>query len=64
MDDDTRALIAQLYTRIGMIMEDACVVALTIGARNEEERRATIADLVTASARISALIGAIQALDS
>lgn len=31
MDDDTAELIRQLYTRVGMAMEDASVIALTLG---------------------------------
>jgi len=62
MDDDTRDLIAQLCTRIGMIMEDTSVVALTISGRMDDERRAEIDDIKLAARQISALIEAVGAL--
>lgn len=62
MDDDTDELIAQICTRIGMIMEDASVVALTAGGLAGEERDAAIAVLANAAERITALVGAVKAL--
>jgi hypothetical protein len=32
MDEDTADLIRQLYTRVGMALEDAGLVALTLGS--------------------------------
>ena len=62
MDDDTSELIAQLCTRIGMIMEDASVVALTVGGLTVKERDDAIAALEAAAERISALVAAAKAL--
>lgn len=45
MDDETQELITLLCTRIGMIMEDASVVALTIGSRDHDACLAAIAEL-------------------
>ncbi|MBC2666975.1 hypothetical protein H7F51_15765 [Novosphingobium flavum] len=63
MDDDaTSDLIVQLCTRIGMIMEDANLVALTIGGLDREGRAAAIAVLEKASADIAALTAAARVL--
>jgi hypothetical protein len=62
MDDDIDDLIAQLYTRIGMIMEDASVVALTIGGLEREKRVTSIDEVETAANRIAELIAATKAL--
>ena len=62
MEDDTSELIAQLCTRLGMIMEDASVVALTVGALAGVERDDAIEVLADAAVRIGALVGAVKAL--
>lgn len=64
MDDDTDShdLVDQLSTRIGMIMEDASVVALTIAPRGDPARYEAIDDLQHAARQITALVGAIRAL--
>ena len=62
MDEHTNELIAQLCTRIGMIMEDASVVALTVGGLTVKERDDAIAALEAAAERISALVAAGKAL--
>jgi hypothetical protein len=62
MDDDTEELLNLLCTRIGMIMEDASVVALTIGAREPGQRLGEMAKLETASAQIAALTAAARSL--
>ncbi len=62
MDDETFDLIAQMCTRIGMIMEDASIVALTVNAISREERMGAIADLEAASSQIRALAKAAKAL--
>ncbi|MEO7247507.1 MAG: hypothetical protein ABIW31_03555 [Novosphingobium sp.] len=54
MDDDTNELIAQLCTRIGMIMEDDSVAALTMGGLADQERGHANAVLVDAAERINA----------
>ena len=62
MDEDTSELIAQLCARIGMIMEDASVVALTVGALAGVERDNAIVVLADAAERISALVAAAKVL--
>ncbi|MEZ5736766.1 MAG: hypothetical protein R3E09_13400 [Novosphingobium sp.] len=64
MDKDTAELVSRLCTRIGMIMEDASVVALTIGSMEEAERSDAIARLEKDARRIDKLIGAVRALAS
>ncbi len=62
MDDETQELIKLLCTRIGMIMEDASVVALTIGSRDREARLSAIAELNISAEQIGRLVKAIQSL--
>ena len=62
MDEDNAELIDLLCTRIGSIMEDASVIALTLGRLPAEERRARIEDLQHASARIAAMTAALGSL--
>ncbi len=62
MDLDTIELIAQLCTQVGMIMEDASPVAVTIGHKTPEEMRKRLDDLARAAEKISRLISAAQAL--
>lgn len=62
MEDDTHELIAQLFTRAGMIMEDASVIALTVAGMHETERKIAVAELGSATKQISALIAAAEAL--
>ena len=62
MDDETQELITLLCTRIGMIMEDASVVALTIGSRDQDVCLAAIAKLDLAAEQIGRLIKAAQSL--
>lgn len=62
MDDETQELIILLCTRIGMIMEDASVVALTIGSRDQDACLATIAKLGVAAEQIRWLLRATQSL--
>lgn len=60
--DDTDELIIQLCTRVGMIMEDACMVALSIGRVEHEARQAELGKLEMAADRIAALLQAAKAL--
>lgn len=62
MDGDTDELITQLCTRIGMIMEDACMTALTMGAVKGDGRAGSIGELEVAAHRIQALVAAAKAL--
>ena len=51
-----------LYTRIGMIMEDASVVALSLGSPKSTFDAAKVEELSNAIRAISALMDAIHAL--
>jgi hypothetical protein len=62
MDDDNAELINLLSTRIGTIMEDTSVIALTLGSQGSGERLARIQQLTRASASIAALAAAVEAL--
>ena len=62
MDEQTDDLIAQLCARIGMIMEDASVTALTIVGKSPTDRLAVIEELEGAAKRIDALVAAVSAL--
>jgi hypothetical protein len=62
MDEDTHELIIRLGTRVGMIMEDASPVALTMTGLPESKVRADISALAKASADISTLVPAMEKL--
>lgn len=62
MDDSDPDLVIQLCTRIGMIMEDASVFALTMAGQDQEERERAVVQLEQASAAIAALAGAVRCL--
>lgn len=62
MNDETRELIILLCTRVGMIMEDASVMALAIGSRDQDERLAAIAELEVTVEQIRRLVKAAQSL--
>ncbi len=62
MDQETSDLITQISTRIGMIMEDASVIALTLGRVGSEARVAKVCEIADAAAKIHALTEAIKAL--
>ena len=62
MEDETQELIILLCTRIGMIMEDASVVALTIGSKDRGARATTINELNIAAEQIDRLIKATESL--
>jgi|JI8StandDraft_2_1071088.scaffolds.fasta_scaffold73583_1 hypothetical protein len=62
MNDDNDELVELLCTRIGAIMEDASVIALTIGAVPPMERGARIRQLQRASASIAAITAAVACL--
>jgi len=62
MNDDNDELIELLCTRIGAIMEDASVIALTIGAVPPMERGVRIRQLQRASASIAAITAAVACL--
>jgi hypothetical protein len=62
MDDDTTDLIARLCTRVGMIMEDASVIALTISGSEPGDLPLAIDELEGAARQIKALVAAARAL--
>lgn len=62
MDKETSDLIAQISTHVGMIMEDASVIALTLGRVGSEARVTKVCDIADAAAKIYALTEAIKAL--
>lgn len=64
MDEDLDDLIAQLCTQLGIIMEDASVVAIGVTRFRGEERRAAIIELEAAAAKIGVLSKALNALSS
>jgi hypothetical protein len=64
MDDDARDLVNQLCTRIGMIMEDASELALTIAGVDRAGRPERLTQLADASTRIAALLRAAMAIDN
>jgi hypothetical protein len=62
MKDDNEELMVLLCTRIGTIMDDASVLALTIRATRGGRRTATIAELQRAAESIAAFVTAAEAL--
>lgn len=62
MDDDTKDLIARLSTRIGMIMEDASVVALSGARGSAAEVTSSVARIEHASEQIAGLVQATRVL--
>lgn len=64
MDDDNAELITALCTRVGAIMEDASVVALSISKLNGAGRTDALVELTKAAERIKNLIDAARALDA
>ena len=57
--DDVIALVIQLNTHVGMIMEDVSPVALDVTPEGLEAR---VQEIGAASGRIAALVGAAQSL--
>lgn len=64
MDDDTDDLVIQLCTRIGMIMEDTSVLALTVPGMDPVGRRAGLQKIEQAAGRIHFLVAAAKVLKS
>ena len=62
MDDDTEDLVIHLCTRIGMIMEDSSVVALSVRGMEHNQRTAALREIERAADRIHALVSAAKAL--
>lgn len=59
LDPDVIELVVQLCTRMGMIMEDASVLALDASDEGLEQR---VMGLATAAQTIAAVVGAAQRL--
>lgn len=62
MDDDTSELVTLLCTRIGLLMEDACVIALSIGSKENHARVGSLAQLAIAIKTMDQLVRAARAL--
>jgi len=62
MDQDTRELVSQFATRLGMAFEDAAPLALTLGALSDDERVISVGELKELLARATAVFNAILAL--
>ena len=62
MDENKTELLRLLYTRIGMIMEDASIIALTLGGARSTFEENSVADVAKAAQAISSLQAAAQAL--
>lgn len=53
MDQDEAMLLALLYTRIGILMEDASIIALTLGGTRGDRSRDELGQLEKAIAQIA-----------
>lgn len=62
MDEGRAELIGMLGSQIGMIMEDASVVALTLGSMRPGQQQAAIEQLANVAEQIGALTCALQSL--
>lgn len=60
--DDTEDLIRLLCTKVGTIMEDVSVTALTMTLENPAQRAAQVEELGRAAAQISVLVNAAKEL--
>lgn len=62
MDEATEDLIAQLYTRVGMIMEDTSVRALMVPTMEPAKRRLARIEVERDVQRCLAILSAIRSL--
>jgi hypothetical protein len=62
MDEDIIALARQLFTRAGMIMEDASAFAIIVGGKDAHELREIAGKLETALAQGATLIAAAKSI--
>lgn len=62
MDDIDRELISLLCTKIGMLMEDHSILALTVGCQSKGKQRSEIDELAIASTKIAKLAAAAQSI--
>lgn len=62
MDRDTTELVAQLATRLGMALEDAAPVSLTLGTMDDSERARAVGYLEEVLTITNVLLAAIVVL--
>jgi len=62
MDEDSAELVRQLYTRIGMVMEDASVIALELGAPQSTFDTGNVSELEEAARSIVHLDNAARSV--
>lgn len=62
MDENAADLVVQLCTRIGILMEDASVEAVTIARMDPDGRLATVRSLDATISEMRALLDAAKAL--
>jgi hypothetical protein len=62
MDEDTIALARQLFTRAGMIMEDASAFAIVVGGKDVHELHEMAGELEIALAQGATLIAAAKTI--
>lgn len=64
MDQDTANLVACLYTQIGMIMEDASVIALELGGSQDYDQNPQLEKLSKSVIQIATLLATVRALNA
>ena len=62
MDDEQSHNLQSIYTQIGMIMEDAAVIALKLGGSKGELDLTKVHELEQAVVEITALMGATHSV--
>lgn len=62
MDEDSTEMVRQLYTRVGMLMEDASVIALELGGPRSEFDQDKIRELDAATQSIVQLTKAVRSI--
>ena len=62
MDENETELVRLLYTRIGMVMEDASIIAIELGARGSTFDPGKVAELGRSVSALSALMEAAQSI--
>ena len=64
MDEDKSELIRQLYTRVGMVMEDGAIIALDLGSPRSDFDPMQVARIEALIASASNLLKAARALQN
>lgn len=62
MDPDDLELIARLCTKVGTVMENASVIAITTSGPQSDHVRSKLAELANAANTIAALVAAASAV--